>query len=37
MDALDLALVPFAAAFIIRFDGVALARLLRRAPVVLGV
>ena len=38
MDALDLALVPLAAAFIIGLDGVALAGLLRRgAPVVLGI
>ena len=38
MDALDLALVPLAAAFIIGLDGVALAGLLRRgAPIVLGV
>ena len=36
-DARDLALVELAAAFIIGFDGVALARLLRRAPVVLAV
>ena len=37
MDALDLALVPLAAALIIGFDGVALARFLGGAPVIVGI